>query len=67
MTSPTPSQPPQRDDVRLTSDDETALDRAWETITDAEIEASIAWLSEQQPAPEQPELQQHDQKEKSNG
>lgn len=60
MTSPTP---PQRDDVRLTPDDEAALDRAWETITDAEIEASIAWLNEQQRAPEQPEPQQHDQKE----
>jgi hypothetical protein len=34
-------------EINLTPDDERALDRAWETITDAEIEASVRWTHEQ--------------------
>jgi len=34
------------DNVTLTPDDEAALTDAWDTITEADIEASIRWLKE---------------------
>jgi hypothetical protein len=34
---------PKTDEADLTDADAAALDKAWETITDADIEASIRW------------------------
>lgn len=45
------------DNIQLTPDQEAALDRAWNTITDAEIEESVRWLDDHpisQPPKEQP-------------
>lgn len=47
MSTPKPKQPDKVEQPpALTSDDETALDKAWDSITDADIAASIAWLAE---------------------
>lgn len=34
----------QVEEIDLTPEDETALDRAWDGVTDEDIAASIAWL-----------------------
>lgn len=49
--------PQQRDNIQLTPEQETALDRAWDTITDAEIEESIHWLDEH-PVSEPPTIKE---------
>lgn len=45
MTAPKPPDS-ERNEIDLTPEDEAALDKAWDSVTDAEIEASIAWLDE---------------------
>jgi hypothetical protein len=40
---------PVKDNITLTPAQEDALDRAWATITDADIEASIRWIENPPP------------------
>lgn len=46
MTTPEGPNESPRDDIDLTADDESALDKAWDSVTDADIAASITWLEE---------------------
>lgn len=45
----------------LTPEDEAALDRAWSSITDEDIAASIRWLRKQQSHHERPAKPQEPQ------
>ena len=44
MAKATDIKEPRFDETTLTKSDEKALDEAWNSITDADIEASIRWL-----------------------
>jgi hypothetical protein len=46
MDDETTKAQPQKDEIDLMPEDEVALDKAWATITQEEIEKSIAWLDE---------------------
>lgn len=55
-------QPPKGDDVTLTPTRDDALGRAWDTVTDAEINESVRWVNNL-PKPKHP----HEEEKPSNG
>lgn len=57
---------PHEEDITLISKDEQALDRAWETITEAEITASIEWL-ESLPPPQHRSRKPHQKENPDHG
>lgn len=61
MSDPKPpvNQRNQTNEIDLTPDDEAALDRAWESITEAEMEASITWIHQQQQDKQDKEQKHH--------